>query len=881
MPSKIEVFDNLVESYSRTPEQGLKYCKKKLQRDPSNIIHLLAQASFLRDIGRPQDALASCDAIKPSPKDPLEPGLIISLQNIVRDCQEELGNFTGVGGARLSSLWKDALDQCPKQWLKDLRGEMLSSALRNGYWDIAQQLFARLQRELPQNSKYHFAWIALCQIQADKLPKDDKMGQSLKLLASRSLRAIVDNTAARKDTIKKLTAPADLRLLCQVYSCQGLFEDLLDVLNHPEMGITSHVGKHDVEFVLIKMDVLCKLKRWRELEDFCMEGLEKLCSHYEAAGKITQDVPNHLAWAVSWQPWKTALNAIVEDGSSGSPEDIFNLAQKYLTMDPHHRNAGNAMAFCDYLSKVGSSKPEGGEDERVLLRRVTSMINSLKLRYLLYISQLGEGRETEVIGFIADCLNVYQTMAEKQDGPSDDACILAIAGLMKLGYTISNTYNLQAGCLAQLLRDNSQYNFNATLLQLLNARTLGLGSIAIAAFRDLSLREVQYDTLGHLLYTRISTLHPFPVSSSDVKAWEDRYKDPKASIRFSLLWPRSATDATLTTLTKDLDSVFFDKFNEFIAFNARITNSYSTTMSGLELKRIKRLTDDLPLSTEIPKSYSFAFSDNRDFAPIVDFESSKSSLSSKTIATGGFKPGTYWAVRMQVNEIISVLLGLKSSAISDKQSEIIDQLLKYLDEHASSQESELTEDEREISQKWNKLLSVAFWLVLGPQNSHASRNIAKDLAALTECLQAASLAMQTQGMNVSHDDGLEFTHFNEFECWYLHLEFAKACTLFAVSAAALVKQKGHHAQSAISMKVVDGIRSSARALGEAVQKQARSLQKVLKTDGGQKVLDIIKGGGLGSVIERLTGGEQLRRYVDDMVASAVEGLDGVLKVKFG
>jgi hypothetical protein len=158
MPSTLEIFDNLVESYSKHPDQGLKLCKKKLQKDPNSSTYLvstshvtiiirswsngeqLAQASFLSDLGRPQDALASCDAVKASPKDPLEPGIILSLQNIVRDSQEELCIFTGVAGPRLSAFWKDALDQCPKQWLKETRSEMLSSALRTGYWDIAQQV---------------------------------------------------------------------------------------------------------------------------------------------------------------------------------------------------------------------------------------------------------------------------------------------------------------------------------------------------------------------------------------------------------------------------------------------------------------------------------------------------------------------------------------------------------------------------------------------------------------------------------------------------------------------------------------------------------------------------------------------------------------------
>jgi N-terminal acetyltransferase B complex non-catalytic subunit len=230
-------------------------------------------------------------------------------------------------------------------------------------------------------------------------------------------------------------------------------------------------------------------------------------------------------------------------------------------------------------------------------------------------------------------------MAEKEDGASDDACVLAIAALMKLGSTTSSIYNLQAACLAQLLRDNSQHNFNATLLQLLNARTLGLGSIAIAAFRDLSLREVQFDTLGHLLYTRISTIHPYAVSLRDVKALEDRHKDPKAGITFAMQWSRRAIDATLDTLCKDLDNVFFDKLYEFLAFNERVSKSYSSMQFRLELQRMKRLTYDASIPSYIPRSYSFSYSDNRDYSIIVDFEPGKSSLPFRTMITGGFEPG--------------------------------------------------------------------------------------------------------------------------------------------------------------------------------------------------------------------------------------------------
>jgi N-terminal acetyltransferase B complex non-catalytic subunit len=373
-----------------------------------------------------------------------------------------------------------------------------------------------------------------------------------------------------------------------------------------------------------------------------------------------------------------------EDRASGSPDDVLKLAQRYLEVDPHHRNAGNAVLlhhslfskaqllpscktffeahnsrgscfddlkqavegldneqrgdFCNYLYKT-ASQPTNGEDVRMKVRQVTSKINAIKLRYLLHFSDMEARSDTEIAAFIAQCLEIYGTAAEQEDRPSDDACVLAIVALMKFGAVKSQVYNLQAACLTHLLRDNSQYNFQATLLQLLNARILGLGSVAIAAFRDLKTQEVQLDTLGHLLYTRISALHPWEVSLRDVKSLDVRFKDPKASIIHSLQYPRRATKATLDTLTKDLDNVYFDKISEFIGFNERISTSYSVMQSRLELQRMRRLTDHTNITGEIFKSYSFTSSDNRDIGALVDFESAKTTRPFRDIATGGYRPG--------------------------------------------------------------------------------------------------------------------------------------------------------------------------------------------------------------------------------------------------
>jgi N-terminal acetyltransferase B complex non-catalytic subunit len=171
------------------------------------------------------------------------------------------------------------------------------------------KLFARLQKEYPKAPQYHFAWIALSELQADKMSKDDKMGQSLKMLAYRSLKAAVDNTLAKKDAPRKITSAKELRLVAQIYRQQSYDDDLLAILNSPEIGIESEVGKNDVEFIRVKMDILSEQHKWDELKALCFSSLDKLCSYREDDSKTIEETPGNIAWADDWHIWEAMIKA--------------------------------------------------------------------------------------------------------------------------------------------------------------------------------------------------------------------------------------------------------------------------------------------------------------------------------------------------------------------------------------------------------------------------------------------------------------------------------------------------------------------------------------------------------------------------------------------
>jgi N-terminal acetyltransferase B complex non-catalytic subunit len=171
------------------------------------------------------------------------------------------------------------------------------------------QLFARLQKENPKAPQYHFAWIALSEMQASRMPKDDKMAASLKMLAYRSLKAAADNTIAKKDAPRQITSAKELRLVAQIYRQQNYDDDLLVVLDSPQIGIESEVGKNDVEFIRVKMEILSQKQKWKDLREFCFSSLDKLCIYREDSTKSIEETPGNIAWADDWHVWKAMIKA--------------------------------------------------------------------------------------------------------------------------------------------------------------------------------------------------------------------------------------------------------------------------------------------------------------------------------------------------------------------------------------------------------------------------------------------------------------------------------------------------------------------------------------------------------------------------------------------
>ncbi|KAF2666048.1 hypothetical protein BT63DRAFT_48014 [Microthyrium microscopicum] len=957
MAFRLLPYRNFVEGYQKHPDQGLKASEKRLKKEPSNTQFLLAQAEFLWRLRRFDEALKSIWSLKFAPTDPLDPELLSEIQYLVAQCQKATLTFNHTLNPALSALWKQAQDNAHSQDLRIVRKALFRAAWRDEYWDLAQQLFARLQKENPNQVQYHFAWIACSQMQATMMPKDDKMAQNLKLLAFRSLKAIVDNTIAKKDTQRKLSDSHHLRLIDTIYSAQNEYSDLLGVYINTTLDAIPTIGANNIEFIRAKVEVLQKLDRQKELFDFAYGSLKALLqakasgSPKRKAEDMEKGQDNRitaLSWADDWHIWQAMIDSQKKEPTSPeAAEEISSLIQDFLSANSTDRNAtraylmwitahnrqnllavlietfttqcsrracfGDLRQFLKDLSHPEEEKflnhideeakshtpwSESGQSDVDLSKAkdwVMINVNALKFEYLLCISKAPLPTKDSLEAFVSDALRMYKISLGIDRECGDEACLLVVMALVKLHHfsrdheldendptnrspggtpakkVSPQCYLVQAISLLQLLHSNSPHNYSASLLSIAISQMLNLTSMACAAISPLNVKEVQHDTTGHLFWSRISISHPFDCSKSLSHRSQKGadYSTPAVGLANAAQWFENASDRTMTFMSDILDIVPFDKFAEFNAFRHNIENSFSRALYILELHRLNRLTGASTANTVLPPDFDKMIQDNRDFATIPSYEyPSTQTFDSFVLSTP--KPSRYWLARQTTNTLLIHLLTTKPPH-EPYLLPLLDTSVSYLESNISDISYQLTPAELAIAPAWDALLPLVAWLILGPSDTRASKNIAKDITAFAGLLSALEKAPEHDVLPSS-----EAVH-----AFYLRYDILLAARTFVDAATLATKGKSPIAKS-VPIAALKSVTSAVDAASRVLREAGSSWRDSVKREGKKVVQELVGAGATGEEIGELfseVGGWSVDGVVKDIVESAVDALDGLSKVK--
>ncbi len=180
--------------------------------------------------------------------------------------------------------------------------------------------------------------------------------------------------------------------------------------------------------------------------------------------------------------------------------------------------------------------------------------------------------------------------------PGDDACILAVMGLVRLADLDSKgfvspsaqAYLLQAAALLDYSLSKSRYSYQSMLLLVRLYLILGAPSMAMELYPRLCIKQIQNDTLSHNLLSRLSTLHPFPITSTATTLSGDD-RDPMSCLGKGLQIYRRAANQMPDMARLALEEGSYHQIRKFLEFGDRVDNSICKFMWESERRRITRL----------------------------------------------------------------------------------------------------------------------------------------------------------------------------------------------------------------------------------------------------------------------------------------------------
>ena len=222
----------------------------------------------------------------------------------------------------------------------------------------------------------------------------------------------------------------------------------------------------------------------------------------------------------------------------------------------------------------------------------------LKLLYYLCISKEPTKTDRDQLeSFVCRCLRLFHIShllcperPASERRPADDAAILASMALVHISELGDSTALLRSAVLLESLLGNSRHNYDALLIQIRLCLKLGISSMAMERYLQLTVKNMQHATTSWVLYGQISVLHPYsymPPSSNTAAVHGMNL--PKC-ITDALDWHVTAEQTLADSMSNMLKEGQYNMLFDTLCLYQPIKNGFSKLLLVNEWARIQRLT---------------------------------------------------------------------------------------------------------------------------------------------------------------------------------------------------------------------------------------------------------------------------------------------------
>ncbi|KAL2421185.1 hypothetical protein ABEF95_005400 [Exophiala dermatitidis] len=523
-------------------------------------------------------------------------------------------------------LWERAVTA--KQNDKDLYMRWLNQAILDNNWLSAQKATMGLRKSFPRDRNYEFWNILMCfliHMQHD-LPEKDRMlfgTLAYRMISKAAEMAPTDQQKEGAGPGKSISTPEEVALLVQVLNSTGRSAEAVKLLQGDSIGMDSTTGKKDPQLVLSLLLESMKLsQQWDEARSWSHRLLSQ--QEYQSDNRI-------------WHLWLAAQSRLSPDGLDKESQELLDSAcnvrppvraaymakMQYLRSRRSENDLDALLQTCKEYAQAFCQKAFCFDDLKESLRHLDkarlndftascpeegnlAQVFRLKLVYSSFSSDVSR---QDLVDFVSRALQLYQSSLSDTTTSCPEAVVLAILTLLKLAAATRETrYTFFAVVLLQIARARFEdfYLFSILLVQL--QAHLGLLSLAMDTFTRLSVKNLQWETVGHLILTRISSLHP------EGSGLEENHFGPLGALGTGLIVLENADSALVRGIREGLRFNSYSNIHNSVKMRSDIERSVNRQIYAIEERRLRRFLQ-MSEETVLPTSPSpLSLVDKRDFS---------------------------------------------------------------------------------------------------------------------------------------------------------------------------------------------------------------------------------------------------------------------------
>ncbi|KAL2867944.1 MDM20/NAA25 family protein [Aspergillus lucknowensis] len=846
----------------------------------------------------------------------------------------------------MRAIWERASKAKPQ--VRDIQMRWFSYAFEGDDWKSAQKAAMSLQNNFPKKRKYYIWAIFLCYLLAVDEASSEIDRKLFGTLAYRMISKAAESVPSDPKELlsppRAIQTAEELLLLVKIYESQGRHAEIVRILDSENVGIKSRIVQNDWSLIGVKLSSLEKAEMWaegltyakellaipsteeekkaiKERDDWAVWHLLLTATQKLNSPETTSETLKVVTEFIASQPKSrnaqlARLDLMHANFQSGSltQEDLVSACQVYFDHSQSKLycfsdllgylpslDRGSVSKFVKYASDASKQSEGTGPFKGV------AVINALKLEYcFLMSSDAATVSRERVEDFVSRSLKAYRETERPtqssdpsaastiESQPSDDLCILAAMGLVRFsGGWVSGKHEeipdimlIRAAAILERLIVDSPHNYQGLLLLVRLYLRLGAGSLALKAFSKLSVKQLQFETVAHNLFTRLATIHPH--SAPPIEGAEYKDFNPQSAFVQALNFYRSADVTSTKNRSNGLEYGSYVNTQGTIELQKRLKQSVSRRMWALEVKRVQRLVGGDPMSRyDDLAGDSSPLIDQRTFDAFMNCEAPGQHTFEELVRLGPL-PQDQWVRSAQITD---KLLGFLRDMAAQKPIPVTPEIPSFGDIVGTSTESDMTGWEIQCTKTNISLLKLVVYL--SGSNSVAPEQVDESLSQVEEWLNGQLKALATEGALVSplmsettiflQPDTPYAPTWRFFHAIYSIFDSIKA----VVSFCSLALKKGSKGAK-LSKERVEGLKDLGCRVHQSALTNVRVVKKQVTESGklGSLIDLVVAGRGTGEdgpqlrdELEKTLNTSSLELFCGELMESWEEALGGLLAVR--